>query len=155
VLFDGVKALGGRPVMVPSGYVLVKEAMKRENALLSGELSGHMFYADRWDCTDDALYAAVRVLRALSRSNRTLSEFRAGLPKTVITPEFRIPCADDRKAAVVAEVEARLVAAGVEIDRADGIRVMSEDGWWLLRASGTEPKITCRCEAGDDEASSA
>jgi phosphomannomutase len=152
VLFDGVKALGGRPVMVPSGYVLVKEAMKREGALLSGELSGHMFYADRWDCTDDALYAAVRVLRALSRSNQTLSEFRESLPRTIITPEFRIPCADERKAAVVEEVDGRLTAAGVEIDRADGLRVMSEDGWWLLRASGTEAKITCRAEAYDEEA---
>ena len=150
VLFDGVRELGGRPVMVASGYVLVREAMARENALLAGELSGHMFYADRWECTDDALYAAMRLLQALSRSNRSLADFRASLPRTVITPEFRIPCPDDRKAAVVAEVEARLREQGVQIDRGDGLRITTDDGWWLLRASGTEAKVTCRAEAYDE-----
>ena len=151
-LFDGVEALGGRAVRAPSGYVRVREAMKREGALLAGELSGHVFYADLFDGTDDALYAAIRVLRALSRSNQSLAEFREGLPRHITTPEFRIPCADDRKAAVVAEVAARLEARGLEVDRLDGLRVADDDGWWLLRASNTEARITCRCEARDAEA---
>ncbi len=151
-LFDGVEALGGRAVRAPSGYVRVREAMKREGALLAGELSGHVFYADLFDGTDDALYAAIRVLRALSRSNQSLAEFREGLPRHITTPEFRIPCADDRKAAVVAEVAARLEARGLEVDRLDGLRVADDDGWWLLRASNTEARVTCRCEARDAEA---
>ena len=148
-LFDGVAALGGRAVRAPSGYVRVREAMAREGALLAGELSGHVFFADPSGGADDALYAALRVLRALSRSDRTLAQFRAALPRHVTTPEFRIACADDRKAAVVAEVGARLEAQGLEVDRLDGLRVADADGWWLLRASNTEARITCRCEATD------
>lgn len=147
ILFDGVTARGGRSVMVPSGYVLVRDAMKREGAVLGGELSGHVFYADRWDGTDDALYVAMRLLSALTRSNETLAAFRAGLPAMLTTPELRIPCAEVRKGEIVAEVGARLAAAGVKVDRADGLRVMTADGWWLLRASGTESKLTTRCEA--------
>lgn len=150
VFFDGLAALGGRPVMVPSGYVLVRDAMRAEGALLGGELSGHVFYNDGWDGTDDALYVATRLLVALARSGRSLAQFRASLPRTVVTPEFRIPCADDRKA-LVAEVGRRLEAAGVRINRADGLRVITEDGWWLLRASGTESKLTIRCEASDED----
>ncbi|HEX8570378.1 MAG TPA: phosphomannomutase/phosphoglucomutase [Caulobacteraceae bacterium] len=150
VLFDGVAAAGGRPVMVPSGYVLVREAMRREGALLGGELSGHIFYADRWDGTDDALYVAVRLLLALSGSERTLAEFRASLPAMITTPEMRIGCPDERKGEVVAEVAERLRRAGATVNDADGVRVSTPHGWWLLRASGTEPKITCRCEAADE-----
>jgi phosphomannomutase len=149
-LFDGVAAAGGRSVMVPSGYVRVQDAMRREGALLGGELSGHIFYADRWDGTDDALYVAVRLLQALARSGGTLADFRASLPAMVSTPEMRIACSDERKADVVAEVAARLRAAGAVVDEADGVRVSTPDGWWLLRASGTEPRITCRCEARDE-----
>jgi len=148
VFFDGAAALGGRPVMTPSGYVLVRDAMRREGALLGGELSGHVFYNDGWDGTDDALYVAVRLLQALARSGRSLAQFRASLPPTVVTPEFRIPCAGDRRR-LVAEVGERLDAAGVEINRADGLRVTTPDGWWLLRASGTESKLTVRCESAD------
>ncbi|WP_217433894.1 phosphomannomutase/phosphoglucomutase [Caulobacter sp. S45] len=153
VLFEGVRAAGGRPVMAPSGYVLVREAMRREGALLGGELSGHIFYADRWDGTDDGLYVAARLLCALSRSleegGAGLAAFRRALPAAVATPELRIACPEPRKSQVLAAVTARLNARGVRTDPALGLRVESEDGWWLLRASGTEPKLTLRCEGQD------
>lgn len=149
VLFDGVRAAGGRAGMSPSGYVRVQETMRRESAVLGGELSGHIFYADRWHGVDDAIYVAVRTLCALARTGASLADFRERLPATVFTPELRIPCADARKAAVVGEVGERLAADGASVDRADGLRVETADGWWLLRASGTEPKLTCRAEAAD------
>ncbi len=149
VLFEGVQAAGGRAVMTPSGYVLVREAMRREGALLGGELSGHIFYADRWDGTDDGLYVAARLLCALSSSlagGESLAAFRCALPPRVATPELRIPCPEPRKSQVLAAVAARLSARGLQIDPALGLRVENADGWWLLRASGTEPKLTLRCE---------
>jgi phosphomannomutase len=149
VLFDGVTAAGGRAVMAPSGYVLIREAMLREGALLAGELSGHVFFADEWDGTDDAVYAAIRVAQALGRTGASLSDFRKGLPATCATPELRIPCPEARKAAVVSEVAERLKASGARVDPVNGVRVDTDDGWWLLRASGTEPKLTCRAEASD------
>lgn len=152
VLFEGVAALGGRAVMAPSGYVLIREAMRREGAVLAGELSGHIFYADKWDGTDDGLYVAVRLLCALSRGRQTLADFRRGLPSRIATPELRIACPEPRKSQVVAEVAARLRAAGRAVDPALGLRVEGPHGWWLLRASGTEPKLTLRCEAADEAA---
>ena len=148
-LSDGVAARGGRVVLAPSGYVPVREALRREGAALAGELSGHVFYADLFGGGDDALYAAVRVLRALGRSGGSLADFRADLPAYVSTPELRIPCADARKAAVVEEVASRLDASGAPVLRCDGVRVEAPDGWWLLRASNTEARLTCRCEARD------
>ncbi len=153
VLFEGVRAAGGRAVMAPSGYVLVREAMRREAALLGGELSGHIFYADRWDGTDDGLYVAARLLCALSASlaegGGSLAAFRRALPAVVATPELRISCPEPRKSQVVATVAARLAVRGVQMDPELGLRVESVDGWWLLRASGTEPKLTLRCEGRD------
>jgi phosphomannomutase len=146
VLFDGIAAAGGRPVMAPSGYVLIREAMLREGAPMAGEMSGHIFFADRWTGTDDALHVAMRLLAALARVD--LREFRSGLPQTVTTPELRLPCLDDRKADILVAVEAGL--QGAEIDRTDGLRVNRDEGWWLLRASGTEPKLTARIEAWDE-----
>ena len=148
-LFDGIAAAGGRPVMGPSGYVLVREAMLRERAPLAGEMSGHIFFGDRWHFADDGLYVAVRTLGALARAGLTLRQFRKSLPPTFATPEMRLPCPDERKAEVLAGVAARIEHA--RIDRTDGLRVMEEDGWWLLRASGTEPKLTARCEAATPE----
>jgi len=145
VLFDGVAQAGGRPALSPSGYVLVREAMLREQALLAGELSGHIFFAEEWGGVDDALYAAVRTLLALSRLPGGLAAFRDGLPPSFATPEIRLACPERRKAEVVAEVAQRI--AGASFDPVLGLRVERPEGWWLLRASGTEPKLTCRCEA--------
>jgi len=150
VLFDGVRELGGRALMVPSGYVLVRDAMKREGALLGGELSGHVFYNDGWDGTDDGIYVAMRLLLAITRSGRSLAEFRNALPPTVATPEYRIPYAGDRRG-LVAEVGQRLLAEGADVNTGDGLRVNTPDGWWMLRASGTESKLTIRCESGDKD----
>jgi phosphomannomutase len=151
VLFEEVARLGGRAVMAPSGYVVVRAAMLREGAPLAGEMSGHIFFADCWHATDDALFVAIRVLLALGRQGRSLADFRASLPPTAATPELRLPCPEQRKEHVIREVAARLGAAGVRIDTTDGLRVTTQEGWWLLRASGTEPKLTARCEAADAE----
>jgi len=147
VLFDGVREAGGRCAVSPSGYVLVREAMRREGALLGGELSGHIFFADGWGGVDDALYAAIQTFLAVSRTQGGLAAFRDSLPPSFATPELRIPCPEERKPQVVAEVAERLAAEGAQFDPQLGLRVECADGWWLLRASGTEPKITCRCEA--------
>src|SRR6185312_17342592 len=97
VLFDGVAQLGGRPVMAPSGYVRIRDAMRRERAPLAGEMSGHLFFAECWQGTDDALFAAVRLLEYLGRAGGRLGEFRRSLPSTAATPDVRIPCLEDRK----------------------------------------------------------
>jgi phosphomannomutase len=144
VLFDGIASAGGRPVMAPSGYVLIREAMLREQAPMAGEMSGHIFFADRWTGTDDALHVAMRLLATLGRID--LASFRARLPRTVATPELRLPCPDALKSEILAAVEAGLDGS---IDRTDGLRVTRPEGWWLLRASGTEPKLTARIEAWD------
>ena len=135
--------------MSPSGYVRVREVMLRENAPLAGEMSGHILFADCWHGTDDALFVAMRVLTALGRRGLSLAEFRAGLPRTFTTPEMRLPCREDRKHEVIEEVASRLGREGADLDTTDGLRVSTPQGWWLLRASGTEAKLTARCEAGD------
>ena len=145
VLADGIGAAGGRAVLSPSGYVLVRRWMLDVGAPLAGEMSGHIFYADRWYGTDDALHVAMRLLAALN--GRDLLAFRRGLPETFATPELRLPCPDERKAEVLSAVAAALAGEGAAVDTTDGLRVTEADGWWLLRASGTEPKLTARVEA--------
>ena len=147
VLFSGIEAAGGRAVMSPSGYVLVREAMLRERAPLAGEMSGHIFFGDRWHYADDGIYNAVRCLRALVRSGLSVAEFRRGLPITFATPEVRLSCSDERKDEVLHVIEMDLRASGLPVNAMDGLRVNEDSGWWLLRASGTEPKLTARCEA--------
>ncbi|HEY8570949.1 phosphomannomutase/phosphoglucomutase [Phenylobacterium sp.] len=147
VLFDGVEQAGGRAVLSPSGYVHVRETMLAQKALLGGELSGHIFFADGWGGVDDALYAAVRTFLAVSRLPGGLAAFRESLPPSFATPELRIACPEARKAELVAEVAERLAGEGASFDAKLGLRIETADGWWLLRASGTEPKLTCRCES--------
>ena len=132
--------------MTPSGYVLIRQAMLREGAPMAGEMSGHIFFADRWTGADDALHVALRLLATLGRCD--LKAFKARLPRTVATPELRLPCPDASKADVLSAVEAGLDGT---IDRTDGLRVTRPEGWWLLRASGTEPKLTARIEAWNEE----
>jgi phosphomannomutase len=121
--------------------------MFEEGALLAGELSGHIFFADGWGGVDDAIYAAVRTFLAVSRQHGGLAGFRDSLPPSFATPELRIPCPEARKPEVAAEIAERLKDEGAKFDPRLGVRVESPDGWWLLRASGTEPKLTCRCES--------
>jgi phosphomannomutase len=148
-LFDRIAAMGGKPLMYRTGHSLIKSKMAETGAPLAGEMSGHIFFADRYYGFDDALYAAVRLLSILARREQTLAEFRDTLPAVVNTPELRFPCPEERKFAVVGEVRDRLKAARAEVNGIDGVRVKTADGWWLLRASNTQAVLVARCEAGD------
>lgn len=150
-LFDEIKRLGGQPLMWKTGHSLIKSKMAETGAPLAGEMSGHMFFADKYYGYDDGLYAAIRLLGYLSRSGKKLSDIRKALPQRVNTPEIRFPCDDVRKFAVIDEVKARLLKDGADFNDVDGMRVNTEDGWWLLRASNTQPVLVARCEALDKE----
>ena len=148
VFFDEVARLGGHPLMGRTGHSLIKTQMAETGAPLAGEMSGHIFFADRWYGFDDALYAAVRLLGVVARWEReTLAHRRDRLPHMVNTPEMRFDCPEERKFQVVAEVKARLQAAGATVNAIDGVRVDTPDGWWLLRASNTQAVLVARCEA--------
>ena len=149
VLFDEIGRAGGNPLMWKTGHSLIKAKMAETGSPLAGEMSGHIFFADRWYGFDDALYAAVRVLGIVARLPTKLSVVRAALPHVVNTPELRFDCADTRKFAVIDEVAARLEKAGADVSRIDGVRVQTPDGWWLLRASNTQAVLVARAEAGD------
>jgi phosphomannomutase len=123
--------------------------MAETGAALAGEMSGHIFFADRYYGFDDALYAAVRLISLVARSGRSLAELRDELPKVINTPELRFPCPEDRKFQVVEEVRNRLAAAGDDVNDCDGVRVRTPDGWWLLRASNTQDVLVARCEAAN------
>ncbi len=148
-LFDRIGEMGGKPLMWRTGHSLIKAKMAETGAPLAGEMSGHIFFADRYYGYDDALYAAVRLINLLGHSDRTLTQFRDSLPPVVNTPELRFPCSEERKFVVVDEVKSRLAAAGAEVNDTDGVRVKSAEGWWLLRASNTQDVLVARCEARD------
>ncbi len=151
VLFDGVKALGGKPLMWKTGHSLIKTKMAETKAPLAGEMSGHIFFADRYYGFDDALYAAVRLVSYLSRSGKKLSDLRDAMPSPLNTPELRFPCAEDRKFKVVEEVRQRLQSAkNAEVIEVDGVRVLAPEGWWLLRASNTQDVLVARVEASTE-----
>jgi phosphomannomutase len=150
VLFDEIARMGGKPVMWRTGHSLIKSKMAELGAPLAGEMSGHIFYADRYYGYDDALYAAVRLLGILARSGESLAAFRDSLPQVVNTPELRFPCEESRKFAVIDEVKARLERAGADMADIDGVRVKTADGWWLLRASNTQDVLVARAEAKDE-----
>ncbi|MEQ8284832.1 phosphoglucomutase/phosphomannomutase PgmG [Thalassospira sp.] len=149
-LFDEVTRLGGNAIMWKTGHSLIKTKMIEAKAPIAGEMSGHIFFAERYYGYDDATYAAVRLYRILVQSGISLAQWREAMPVAVNTPETRIDCPDDRKFALIEEVRARLDDAGAEVSGIDGVRVSTDDGWWLLRASNTQPAIVARCEAGDD-----
>ena len=149
VLFDEIARLGGQPVMWRTGHSLIKTKMAETGAPLAGEMSGHVFFADRYYGFDDALYAAVRLLVAIGKAGMSLAELRDRLPEMVNTPEMRFACDEERKFAVVEEVRDRLAAAGADVIGIDGVRVNTPDGWWLLRASNTQAVLVARAEASD------
>jgi phosphomannomutase/phosphoglucomutase len=146
VLYDELKRLGGNPIMYRTGHSLIKAKMKQEHAELAGEMSGHMFFADRYFGYDDALYAACRLIEIVSKSGRPLSAQFAGLPKMVSTPEIRIDCPDETKFQVVERMAAhfRQTHNVIEID---GVRILFDQGWGLVRASNTQPVLVLRFEA--------
>ncbi|HEX4171021.1 MAG TPA: phosphomannomutase/phosphoglucomutase, partial [Acetobacteraceae bacterium] len=147
VLFDEIARAGGTPLMWRTGHSLIKAKMAETGAPLAGEMSGHIFFADRWYGFDDALYAAVRTLGVLARMDQKLSDIRDALPQVINTPEVRFDCDDTRKFAVIEEVAARLRQAGAKVAETDGVRVLTDDGWWLLRASNTQAVLVARAEA--------
>jgi len=148
-LFDRIAELGGRPLMWKTGHSLIKSKMKETGAPLAGEMSGHIFFKHRWYGFDDALYAAVRLIEAVSASSCSLTEIMDAMPKSVATPELRFQIDEVRKFDIVDEVRGRLSANGAKVDATDGVRVSTADGWWLLRASNTQDVLVARAEAAD------
>ena len=146
-LFDEIDRAGGRPLMWKTGHSLIKAKMAETGAPLAGEMTGHIFFADKWYGFDDALYAALRLLDIVSHLKGPLSDIRLALPQTINTPELRFECAEARKFDVIAEVAARLEKSGASVSRIDGVRVTTPDGWWLLRASNTQAVLVARVEA--------
>jgi phosphomannomutase len=136
--------------MWKTGHSLIKSKMKETGSPLAGEMSGHIFFKHRWYGFDDALYAAVRLIEAVARSGESLSSLMDAMPHTVATPEMRFEVEAARKFAIPNEVLGRLRAEGVKVDATDGARVMTGDGWWLLRASNTQDVLVARAEAKDE-----
>ena len=146
VMYDEIRKLGGNPIMYRTGHSLIKAKMKEENAELAGEMSGHLFFSDRYYGYDDAIYAACRLMEIVANSGQPLSAQLEGLPKMVSTPEIRVDCPDEVKFDVVARV-AKAFGATHEVITVDGVRVLFEHGWGLARASNTQPVLVLRFEA--------
>jgi phosphomannomutase/phosphoglucomutase len=145
-MYDDIEKHGGRAIMWKTGHSLIKKKMKEEKAELAGEMSGHMFFADRYLGFDDATYASCRLLEILTKTGKTISELLADVPKTYSTPEIRVECPDDQKFAVVKKVTEFFRERYNVID-IDGVRVLFADGWGLVRASNTQPALVLRFEA--------
>lgn len=150
VLPEETAKLGGKPLWWKSGHSLVKAKMKDENALFSGEVSGHMFFADEFFGFDDAFYAAGRLLRILSNTDKTLSELIEEIPFYPSTAETRFDCPDDLKFTVVERVKEKALQ-DMETITVDGVRIIHPNGWSLLRASNTQPVLVARCEGRTQE----
>ncbi len=146
-LYDRIAELGGKPLMWKTGHSLIKSKMRETNAPLAGEMSGHIFFAHQWYGFDDAIYAAVRLIRAVTRLGGSLTDLRSAMPAMINTPEMRFQVDESRKFPVVDEVLQRLSGNGGRVDRTDGARVTTDDGWWLLRASNTQDVLVARAEA--------
>jgi len=145
-LFEDVKQHGGKAIMWKTGHSLIKEKIKNEKAVLGGEMSGHLFFADRYFGYDDAIYASCRLVELLSETDQKLSQLLRDVPKTSITPEIRVDCPDEIKFQVVERVKEELKKDHPIID-VDGVRVQFGDGWGLVRASNTQPVLVLRFEA--------
>ena len=149
-LFDDIKKHGGNPIMWKAGHSIIKAKMKETNAALAGEMSGHIFFADRFYGFDDATYAGARVLEILSKTDKTLSELLADLPETFSTPELRFDCADERKFEIVQKIADEFAETN-EVITIDGARILFENGWGLVRASNTQAILVLRFEADTQE----
>lgn len=146
VMYDDIERHGGRAIMWKTGHSLIKKKMKEENAELAGEMSGHMFFKDRYFGFDDALYATCRLLEIVADTGKTVSQLLEDLPVTFTTPEIRIECEDTRKFDVVAAITERFKKTNKVID-IDGMRALFDEGWGLVRASNTQPALVLRFEA--------
>lgn len=147
VFFDEVKKFDCNPIMFKTGHSPIKEKMKELNSPLSGEMSGHVCYADDFYGYDDAMYVCLRLLRILSNENKTLNELISVYPKTISTPETRIDVEEIRKFKIIDEIKKRLRDIDGDVIDIDGIRVENAKGWFLIRASNTQNQLTCRAEA--------
>jgi len=150
VMYDDIRAHGGHPIMWRTGHSPIKAKMKESGAILAGEMSGHMFFADRFFGFDDAVYAGARVMQVIADQHGKASMLLDSLPKTVATPEIRLYCPDELKFSLVEEAKAHFAAAGYDIIDVDGMRIKFDDGWGLLRASNTQPGLVLRFEASDE-----
>ena len=149
-LYDDIERHGGRAIMWRTGHSLIKKKMHDEKALLAGEMSGHMFFADRYFGYDDAIYASGRLLEIVAKKGH-ISTMLSDVPKTYYTPEMRIPCPDEKKFDIVARATAYFKDAGYKVNDIDGARIVFDDGWGLVRASNTQPVLVLRCEATTQE----
>jgi phosphomannomutase/phosphoglucomutase len=145
-LYDDIEKHGGRAIMWKTGHSLIKQKMKEVEAELAGEMSGHIFFADRYFGYDDAIYASCRLLEILASTGKSVSELLSDVPMTYNTPEIRVPCPDDRKFQVVKDVT-EYFRQQYDIIDIDGVRILFEDGWGLVRASNTQPVLVLRFEA--------
>ncbi len=152
VFFDEIKRMGGNPVMSRTGHSLIKSKMQELNAPLAGEMSAHIFFSHRYYGFDDAMYAAIRLLSIVGNSDQSLAEMRDAMPSMINTPEIRFECDEARKFQVIEEVRERLAGLkDIQVIDIDGVRVQSDDGWWLLRASNTQAVLVARCESDSTE----
>jgi len=150
-LYDEIARLGGRPMFYKTGHSLIKAKMKELGAVFTGEMSGHMFFADEYFGYDDAVYAAARLLRVLSNTKDGLSKLLADVPHYHVTPEVRVDCPDEVKFEIVRKVTEDFKRAYEVVD-VDGARVLFGDGWGLIRASNTQPALVLRAEAKTEQA---
>lgn len=159
LMFDDIGRNGGNPIMWKTGHSLVKDKMKKENAPLAGEFSGHIFIGDRYYGYDDAIYTALRLVEIMKTTGLEIKELLSGIPRLSYTPELRIDCSDEKKKAVVDSVKTQLLKYRdngalcpiSDVNTVDGIRVVFEHGWGLIRSSNTQPVIVMRVEAANEE----
>ncbi len=151
VLFNEIKRLGGKPIMVATGHSIVKTKMIEENSPLAGEMSAHIFFADKFYGHDDALYVAIRFINSIFAENKTLAELRDELPQVINTPEIRIDVDEKDKFPIIESLKQKVKKQGLDICEIDGVRVRNKNGWWLCRASNTQNSITMRFEADTQE----
>ncbi|HEY7535735.1 MAG TPA: phosphomannomutase, partial [Thermodesulfobacteriota bacterium] len=149
-LFKDIEIHGGIPIMWKAGHSLIKNKMKIEGAVLGGEMSGHMFFGDKFFGYDDAVYAALRLLEILSKTGKRVSELLDGIPQAFSTPEIRVDCPDDIKFQLTEKVKSEFKKEYNVID-IDGVRIEFPDGWGLIRASNTQPALVLRFEATNKE----
>ncbi len=149
-LFNGIGEAGGEAIMWKTGHSLIKDKMKIEKASLAGEMSGHIFFADKFFGYDDALYASLRLLEIISKTGKNLSQLLEGIPPAISTPEIRVDCPEAIKFKVVDNVKEQLGKSYKIID-IDGVRIEFPDGWGLIRASNTQPALVLRFEAQTGE----
>lgn len=149
-LFEEIKKYGGVPVISKTGHSNIKMKMKELKALIAGEMSGHIFFADEYFGYDDALYASVRLIKILAENHLSLDEILATLPTVYNTPEIRLKCSDEKKFKIVEEVRKMLTKREISFVDIDGIRCTRNNGWWLLRASNTQDVLVCRFEASTE-----